>query len=910
MKRSSLRCYFLIIGILLSTYTSHSQSADWIITPEINNREVRSNYATVVDTQVDSLGNVYSLFQIRDTISIDGQLITSVSGSNDILLLKTDSYGQILWINQLGGSFNDYGGNIAFFRDELKLSMYFVDTTNIDGIELYINDGSVAIVSLDPINGQVLDVNQKKIHGTAKSLVSDGKNNLYLAGLFTTNSSIGSFVLPNPEIIDIWGNLRPTSFTYLAKLDANLDPIWVEHSTHGSCCVTPRFKSAKLNPITGEIVMIGYSAGAINFNGRWISGNGFFHSYIVSFDKNGQVRWANKAESTRSSGSLADVIPSDFDFDANGNIYLTGQYDGQAKIGSFILEDENESGYNSGFVAKLDLNGQFTWAKAILGGRSTSVASVACLADSCYISGSFRNYLKLDSIVYEDTISSVTRGFIAKVNPENHLNKVLIAESTGLSAIGILNRYTEPEYLMSTGNFYWDVELGCKKVYGNNAIPFVSKLNLTDEVETPVILGNAELCDSQSYFLEIDNFDPNLEYTFHTNETISSIKSDKGLFEIKFEPGLSDTLGIFVIASNECNWRAISNTLAIKHMESPLMLGEISVQKVICIDDKEVLVKVDPIKNVDLYHWNLPDGLSANGQSSLSTQENQIRVQADYAFNSGSISVFADNECGISEVMTREVDVLPLANSIEIKGGDGLCPNEKNRFIAATDTNLTDQINYSWTVSDGLKINNTDSKTLITTANEIIVKAVKSNSPNEFIEVRATNACFQTEVLKYLTVLNEPRLPKINIDECDHKIEINDASEELTWYYNGEVMENPFENVIVVTDSGTYKILSSNACGSLWSEPIEVDPIQLNNVFIPNVITPNGDGKNDQFIIDALLNNSYLGIVNRWGKKVFESSQYLNDWPNAEVNNGIYFYTLRNKCLDSPIQGSITILSD
>ncbi|HMR58414.1 MAG TPA: gliding motility-associated C-terminal domain-containing protein, partial [Cyclobacteriaceae bacterium] len=34
-------------------------------------------------------------------------------------------------------------------------------------------------------------------------------------------------------------------------------------------------------------------------------------------------------------------------------------------------------------------------------------------------------------------------------------------------------------------------------------------------------------------------------------------------------------------------------------------------------------------------------------------------------------------------------------------------------------------------------------------------------------------------------------------------------------------------------------------------------------------------------------------IVNRWGKKVFESNNYQDDWDASNVEGGMYFYEIQ-----------------
>lgn len=65
--------------------------------------------------------------------------------------------------------------------------------------------------------------------------------------------------------------------------------------------------------------------------------------------------------------------------------------------------------------------------------------------------------------------------------------------------------------------------------------------------------------------------------------------------------------------------------------------------------------------------------------------------------------------------------------------------------------------------------------------------------------------------------------------------------------------------------------------------------------FIPNLITPNKDGFNEKFILSEL--GYELKIYNRWEGKIFESPSYTNNWPNKDVNDGIYFYqVMKENC--------------
>ena len=63
--------------------------------------------------------------------------------------------------------------------------------------------------------------------------------------------------------------------------------------------------------------------------------------------------------------------------------------------------------------------------------------------------------------------------------------------------------------------------------------------------------------------------------------------------------------------------------------------------------------------------------------------------------------------------------------------------------------------------------------------------------------------------------------------------------------------------------------------------------------FIPNLITPNGDNANDYFEVVSLPDNSELRLYNRWGDRVFESSNYDNKYDFKGLADGVYYYDLQ-----------------
>jgi hypothetical protein len=139
--------------------------------------------------------------------------------------------------------------------------------------------------------------------------------------------------------------------------------------------------------------------------------------------------------------------------------------------------------------------------------------------------------------------------------------------------------------------------------------------------------------------------------------------------------------------------------------------------------------------------------------------------------------------------------------------------------------------------------------------------------------------------------------------------------------------------------STELKVYNPQGCDTSYFHSVRVEPVKLK---IPNVFTPNGDGINDYFIIslengsDTPHNNgggtrghrdegleyenyeplsSYyektdLTIFNRWGRIVYQSNDYQNDWDGGGLSDGTYFYVLKCHGLknDATYQGSVMII--
>lgn len=141
-------------------------------------------------------------------------------------------------------------------------------------------------------------------------------------------------------------------------------------------------------------------------------------------------------------------------------------------------------------------------------------------------------------------------------------------------------------------------------------------------------------------------------------------------------------------------------------------------------------------------------------------------------------------------------------------------------------------------------------------------------------------------------------------------------SEKYIWNYSGPgaVISGNTDSISIYfsekNTSGTLKVTPVNRCGNGNPSPplsIEVNSCDQD---VPNTFTPNEDGINDTWVIENLYDNAKLVVLDRFGRVVYTSDNYRNDW-NGTDNKGIelptdtYWYVLTSTLIAKPIKGFV-----
>lgn len=296
------------------------------------------------------------------------------------------------------------------------------------------------------------------------------------------------------------------------------------------------------------------------------------------------------------------------------------------------------------------------------------------------------------------------------------------------------------------------------------------------------------------------------------------------------------------------------------------------------------------------YSWSIlsGNGTIADAESSMSTfkviahSEDDIVVQLEITSDGGCTSVFEKTikvQCtATAEIITPDVLEKGVMSKFKalITGGE----------VAS----------YSWSVSELASVDN-DSQT----SAEFQITANEIGSITIDLEVVMMSGC----IAKASVTMESECILEVEIDgpsTIDDGFEFDLTSfvssgkaSSYKWSVvsgNATITSGTNEENITAKIEGeaTIQLEVTNSVGCTALDQIVLE--STGDCKIPNVITPNNDGINDMFVIPCIdtYQNNHIVILDRWGKTVFETSNYNGEWDGSNQNGdylkGTYFYKL------------------
>lgn len=409
--KTTLKALSLLLA-LVSSNLLIAQNADY----EWATSFTGSEYGFAFSVCSDAAGNVYTTGGFLGTVDFDpgaGTTSLTSAGSTDIYVTKQDAAGNLIWAKSFPGTNNNNGRGIA------------VDAAG----NVYTTGGFRGSVDFDPgagVNNQtangfsaifILKLNAsgdlawvKNIGGTSGGsgygIALDAAGNIYTTGEYGGT-------------VDFDPGAGTTNLTgggiFTLKLNAAGNFVWANGSGQGSGSTAGEGITVDN---TGNVYTAGRFSGTVDFDATVgvgeLTSNGSVDAFITKFDATGNFVWA------RNFGASSYDVAKGIALDGLGNVILSGHFQETTDFdpGTGTVNLVSNGNYDV-FIVKLDLSGNYVWAKSF-GGTSgeTGNGIYSDALGNIYTTGGFQGTIDFDPGAGTSNLASTGSSdiFISKLN--------------------------------------------------------------------------------------------------------------------------------------------------------------------------------------------------------------------------------------------------------------------------------------------------------------------------------------------------------------------------------------------------------------------------------------------------------------------------------------------------------------
>lgn len=226
----------------------------------------------------------------------------------------------------------------------------------------------------------------------AYGVTTDPQGDVFVTGHFGSPAlTVASTTLLNASGFDV----------FVAKYDPSGIALWGRSGNSGTQSTTARAYGIG-SDATGNVYITGHFGYGtdISFEGNVLQNTGEYDMFLVKYDNDGNLEWANRMGGSDTDGAQGIHV------DPNGNSYITGYFINQADFGGISLVSTNNAAYMEIFVAKYDSGGNIVWANYAevpqYGNYASGMGIAADQFGSAYITGYFQHSLSFGN----DTLSN------------------------------------------------------------------------------------------------------------------------------------------------------------------------------------------------------------------------------------------------------------------------------------------------------------------------------------------------------------------------------------------------------------------------------------------------------------------------------------------------------------------------
>ncbi len=265
----------------------------------------------------------------------------------------------------------------------------------------------------------------------------DNSGSIVSAGYFTNSAAFGS----STTLTSASGGIPDI---YVSKSSPSGVILWAMRAGgYGS----DRALSVKADA-AGNIYITGFYYGSASFGTFTLnSSNGSQEIFIAKLNSSGTFIWAVSA-----GGAMAD-IGNAIDVDVNGNVLVTGQFQGSATFGSSTLTSviNPQTTFSSldVFTAKYDNNGNFLWVRQGAAEYTDRGLDIAADANgNIFVCGQFS-----DTIVFNQVHNNPIMNAIFLIKYDANGNEVWFRKASGTYSIAYSLAINSNQDIYMTGDY-------------------------------------------------------------------------------------------------------------------------------------------------------------------------------------------------------------------------------------------------------------------------------------------------------------------------------------------------------------------------------------------------------------------------------------------------------------------------
>ena len=843
---------------------------------------------------IDPLGNLYITGWFYNTVDFDpGASVYNLTsnGLEDIFISKLNSSGNFVWAKSIGSANADYVYSMAVDANSNVITTgTFRGTGDFDPSAAAYNLASagaddIFISKLDIAGNFVWAKSIGDLTGdNSRGICVDATGNIYVTGSFSGTVDFD----PGIPVYNLSGAISTSTDFYLLKLDASGSFIFaknlgadiaqgasIERDAFGNIYVSGYFQNT-----------VDFDPGASVYNLTGIPGQ--WDVFNLKLNASGNFIWANQINGTAT--QLGDI-----DLDAAGNFFITGVFSNTVDFDpSGSVFNLSATGASQDiFLCKLDVSGNFVWAKQFDGASSSTAYSMEVDAlNNIYVTGLFDNTVDFDPNVgvFNLTSNGSYDAYILKLGVPCAITSTLVAKSN-VSCFGLSNGSATisvsggaSPYTYSWSPIGGTTTIG-SSLSANTYTCYITDNNLCTAIQTVTISQPSVLSSSIS---SQKNVQCNAT---STGSLALSVSGGTGSYTYSWAPSggsgstlLNQPAGNYTCTIQDVNLCSITQTASLTQ-PSAIVSSITSQTNVSCNGgfNGSALINASGGTGTLTYTWQ-PTGGSSTSASSLSAGNYTCTI-------SDANSCVKQQTVSITQPSSVSTTISSLNNIA--------CFGNQNGSATIIASGGTGSYTYSWSPSSV----GTSSTATNLGAGTYTCLITDINSCNTSTTLTIT----EPSAISSTVTATSTSCTDSNDGNAVLIISGGMSPYTIAWNNGSNTLQN--SNLI----AGTYSATISDANLCTYTVSVLVQNSTVSCFFVPNGFSPNGDGINDTWEIPGINNypNAQVTVLNRWGQEMLNTNNYTTPW-DGSFKGGLlptsdYYYIINLNDGSKALTGTLTI---